>query len=58
MPLRALELHHRALDMGLSFERAPWLEDLVGRSEDIGQVGKDLCIELNGYGVQGYSANH
>ena len=36
----------------------PWLGARFGRSEDLGQVGKDLCIELNGYGVQDYSANH
>ena len=52
------KVEHENCELRLSLERVPWLEDLVGRSEDLGQVGKDLCIEHNGYGVQDYSANH
>ena len=52
------KVEHENCELQLSLEGVPWLEDLVGRSEDLGQVGKDLCIEHNGYGVQGYSVNH
>ena len=52
------KVEHENCELQLSLEGVPWLEDLVGRSEDLGQVGKDLCIEHNGYGVQDYSANH
>ena len=52
------KVEHENCELRLSLEGVPWLEDLVGKSEDLGQVGKDLCIEHNGYGVQDYSVNH
>ena len=52
------KVEHEKCELRLSLGRVPWLEDLVGRSEDLEQVGTDQGIEHNGYGVQEFSANH
>ena len=52
------KVEHEKCELRLSLGRAPWLEDLVGRSEDLEQAGTDQCIEHTGYGVQEFSANH
>jgi hypothetical protein len=52
------KVEHEKCELRLSLGRAPWLEDLAGRSEDLEQAGTDQCIEHTGYGVQEFSANH